>query len=157
MFVYYFAAIAAGEFADVERAALEALDGLPGAADVAYREGEDLRAQLGLNGRPVAKTVRLEVGAPLRGERQTLVPMRWEATGASGLFPRMDAELVLAEMGPGLTHLAFRGSYEPPLGPVGRFMDRALLHRLAELTVKSLVDRLAATIVERVSEGAASG
>ncbi len=60
-------------------------------------------------------------------------------------------------MGPGLTHLAFRGSYEPPLGAVGRFMDRALLHRVAELTVKNLVDRLAAAIVERVSEGAARG
>ncbi len=156
MFVYYFVAISPGEYAEVESAALHTLDGLPGAAEVAYREGEELRAQLGVGNGSVAKTVRLHVGAPVRGERQTVIPLRWEATGTSGLFPRMDAELVLNDLGPGLTHLAFRGSYDPPLGPVGRFLDRAILHRVAELTVKNLVDRLAAAIADGMGEGPAS-
>ncbi len=51
----------------------------------------------------------------------------WEATGAPRLFPKMDAEVVLAALGPGLTQLSLRSSYRPPLGSIGRLLDRALL------------------------------
>jgi hypothetical protein len=149
MFTYYFVVVP-GLFEDVERALLELLDGLPGHADVAYREGEELRTRLRPGDRAIAKTVRLYLGNPHHQDDQVRIPLTWEATGTPGLFPRMDADLVLAAVGPELTHLEFRGTYRPPLGPIGRALDRALLHRVAEASVKSFVDRLASAMLERM-------
>jgi hypothetical protein len=153
MFTYYFVVVP-GRFEDVERALLELLDGLPGHADMAYRQGEELRTRLRPGDRAIAKTVRLYVGNPHHQDDQVRIPLNWEATGTPGLFPRMDADLVLAAVGPELTHLEFRGTYRPPLGPIGRALDRALLHRVAEASVKGFVDRLAATLSERVGRPA---
>jgi hypothetical protein len=150
MFTYYFVTVNPGPFEEVERALLEVLDALPGEANRAYREGEALRGQLRLDDRPVAKAVHMDIGAPVRAEGETFVPLTWEATGTPGLFPRMEAELVVSALGPEITHIGFRGSYRPPLGRLGRVLDRALLHRVAELTVKGFVDRLAAAVTERM-------
>lgn len=157
MFIYYFTPIEPGPFPQVERALLEVLDGLPRAADVAYRKGEELRSRLRLNGSLVAKTVGLEVGAPIRGASQTTVPLTWEATGTPGLFPRMEADLLVSAMGEDVTHLALRGTYRPPLGQVGEVLDRALLHRVAELSVKTFVDRVAEAVAERIGLASRKG
>lgn len=149
MFVYYFVLIAPGRFEEVERGLLEALRGLPDAADVAYRKGEEIRARLGLKD-GIAKKVRLHVGEPVRNDGLLTIPLSWEATGAPGLFPRMDAELVASTVGPDLTHVAFRGSYQPPLGAVGRALDRAVLHRVAEASVKGFVDRIGDAVTDRL-------
>lgn len=149
MFVYYFVAVDA-PFGQVERAVLDLLGGLPEAAEIAYRKGEELRSRLPTDGHAVAKTVRLRVGGTLRSEAETVIPLTWEATGTPGLFPRMEADLVVTALGAHLTHLALRGSYRPPLGGVGRALDRALLHRVAEMCVKGFVDRLAAAAEERL-------
>ena len=156
MFAYYFVE-APGGFEEVEPALLEILDGLSEAADVAYRHGEELRSRIGPRGGPIAKTVRLEVGRPHRHDGQLRIPLTWEATGTPGLFPRMDADLLLAAVGPERAHLEFRGSYQPALGPVGWVIDRALLHRVAEASVKGFVDRLAAALEQRVRERAPHG
>lgn len=60
----------------------------------------------------------------------------------------MDADLLLAPLGTQLTQLALRGSYRPPLGALGRAADRALLHRIAEASVKGFVDRIARALEE---------
>lgn len=144
MFVYYFVHVSQ-PFEVVERRLLDQVNLLGGFADAAYREGEKLRDKVGV-GRDhpvVAKTVRLMIGTPLRGGHQTTVPFAWEATGTPGLFPRLDADLILAGIGPDLCQIALRGTYAPPLGYLGRALDRAVLHRLAEASVKSFVDRIA--------------
>jgi hypothetical protein len=156
MFTYYFVE-APGRFEEVEPALLEILDGLPEAADVAYRHGEELRSRIGPGSSPIAKAVRLDVGRPDRQDGQLTIPLTWKATGTPGLFPRMDADLVLAAVGPERAHLEFRGSYQPVLGPVGWVIDRTLLHRVAEASVKGFVDRLAAALEERVRERAPHG
>lgn len=138
----------------MEPALLEILDGLSEVADVAYRHGEELRSRIGPGDGPIAKTVRLQVGRPHRHDGQLRIPLTWEATGTPGLFPRMDADLLLAAVGPERAHLEFRGSYQPALGPVGWVIDRALLHRVAEASVKGFVDRLAAALEQRVRERA---
>ena len=145
MFIYYFVQLAHSR-QQVERALLEGLDGLPTLADVAYRRGEELRARIGPGWGPAAKEVRLGVGTPWRGEAETTVPVTWEATGPSGLFPRMEADLVVGGLGTDLTQLALRGRYRQPLGSFGRAIDRALLHRVAEASVKDFVDRLAEAV-----------
>jgi hypothetical protein len=74
------------------------------------------------------------------------VPLEWWATGTPALFPRMEAELTVADMGGDLTQVRFQGSYEPPLGTVGRILDRTLLSRFAEASVKDFVDRVIAIL-----------
>jgi hypothetical protein len=58
----------------------------------------------------------------------------------------MEAELVLTPLGPDLTHVTFRGSYDPPLSGFGAVLDRIALHRVAESTVRSFLQRLAAAL-----------
>jgi hypothetical protein len=156
MFAYYFASVH-GSFEEVERGVLAALDGPSEHAEVAYRHGEELRARMGPSDHGIAKTVRLRVGEPRRSTDETAIPLVWEATGPRVLFPRMDADLVLSSIGPELTHLVFRGSYRPPLGPVGRALDRSLLHRVAEASIKHFVDGLALAAGRLLEMDQASG
>ncbi len=94
-----------------------------------------------------AKTVHLEVRVPIETQDQLVVPITWQATGTPGLFPRMDAELIVAPLGSLHTQIAFRGTYEPPFGALGGILDRWALHRVAEATVKHFVDRLGAAVI----------
>jgi hypothetical protein len=146
MFVYYYLHVDR-PFRESQHILLKLLDGISEAADIAYREGELLLSKVGPEGSPIAERVRLTSGTPLLVEGESIVPLSWEATGTPGLFPRLDAELRLASIGPRLSKLALQGSYQPPLGTLGRAVDRALLHRIAEATIKHFVDRIGAAIV----------
>jgi len=143
MFVYYFVHVEA-PFRTVEPSTLAMVGGLDDFAQQAYRDGEEIRARMGIGGEPplLAKVVRIIAGRPLRGDHETALPLTWEATGTPELFPKMEADLVIAALGPQLTQLSLRGNYRPPLGQIGRVLDRALLHRLAEASVKRFVDRI---------------
>ena len=143
MFVYYFVYVDR-PFRNVERELLERFEELGAWASAAYRDGEDIRARLAVGKTPVlAKEVSLHVGEPIRAHAHTTVPLMWDATGSPGLFPRMLADLIIAPLGSSRAQLTFRGSYDPPLGPVGEALDRALLHRVAESSVKAFMDRIA--------------
>lgn len=141
MFVQYFGLVSVS-FEIAERRLLGLIDGLGESADLAYRHGEDLLARIGGGEGKVAKTVVLDLGQPTRGDTQTTLPLSWWATGTPFLFPTMDAELVLASMGPELTQVGFQGTYKPPIGPVGRVLDNMVFHRYAEASVKHFVDRV---------------
>ena len=147
MFVYYFVHVAA-PFRTVEPSTIAMVGGFHDFAEQAYRDGEEIRLRMGIGGKPplLAKVVRITAGRPLRGDHETAVPLIWEATGTPELFPRMEADLVIAALGPELTQLSLRGTYRTPLGQVGRVLDRALLHRLAEASVKTFVDRIGAAL-----------
>ncbi len=115
----------------------------------AYAEGEELRARIGPGESVgVAKTVTLEMGSASEHGDVLVVPVKWEATGAPGLFPRMDATLELAAFGPDTCQLTLLGRYEVPFGPVGQAVDRLLLHRVAEATVRSLLKRMADALAD---------
>jgi len=121
-------------------------------AGVAYHEGESLRAKIGPAVEGLAKEVRLEVGAHEVHRKGLVYPIKWIATGAQTLFPTMSADLVLSHVGPSQTRIIFDGTYEPPLGPLGRAIDRVALRRVADSTVKRWVDRIAMALeVESVS------
>lgn len=117
-------------------------------AAAAMGDGEALRLQVGpLRGLPMlSKTVSLEVGAPLRRGEVTVVPLTWKATAAPGLFPVLSADLEIAPLDPDLTQLTIQGRYEPPLGAVGRRIDRLLMHRVAEASVRAFLSRLVSTL-----------
>jgi hypothetical protein len=144
MFARYFVELAAAPAA-VETALLRApaawMSGLAAEAD---DRGRRLLVDVGAGRAPtrIEKRVVVTAGAPVRMSGRTIVPLAWEATGPGTLFPRLDADLELASLGPERTQLAISATYLPPLGPLGKLVDKALLHRLAEATVKDFLDRL---------------
>jgi hypothetical protein len=143
VFVYYYIQI--GRPVDsVEQRFRSFLSSFNTWAEDAYRDGEELTASISVGSGPaaVAKTVRMRVGDPVTADSETTVPVVWEATGVTSLFPKMEGNLILAAIGPDFTQLSFRGDYEPPLGALGRALDRVLMHRLAESSVKGFVDRI---------------
>jgi hypothetical protein len=111
-------------------------------ADVAYREGEALQARVGPT-EALAKVVELDIGVAEIHSYGLSYPVHWSAVGARILFPELTADLILSNDGKGATKLTLRGTYRPPMGPLGRIADRALLGRIAEATVRSWMDRLA--------------
>ena len=121
---------------------------IPGLAIVADDRGQHLMAEVGfpLDGHRVSKHVEIELGEPAMGTERTWIPITWRATGPTGLFPVLEAELELASLGAQLTQLSISARYQPPLGFVGRAMNKALLSRVAEATIKDFVDRLASAI-----------
>jgi hypothetical protein len=131
--------------AEVENALDRVRANLEEWADVAYREGEPLRARVGPT-QTLARTVTLEIGVAEIHSYGLSYPIHWEASDASLLFPELSADLILANRGRGETKLTLRGTYQPPLGALGRMADRAGLGRVAEATVRSWMDRLAAAL-----------
>jgi hypothetical protein len=85
----------------------------------------------------------------------TSLPLTWEPIGMEGLLPRLEADLEVGSLGGGRTQLAISARYRPPLGAVGRAVDRVLLHRVAEATVKDFLDRVGAAIMAKVTSPAA--
>jgi hypothetical protein len=142
--------------AALEQALLSAPESLiPSIASFADDRGQHLLAEVGfpVDGHRVSKSVEIDVGTPVTNAGKTWIPMAWHATGPSSLFPTLDAELEFASLGRQITQLSFSGRYQPPLGLVGRTIDKALLSRLAEATIKDFVDRLARVLEAAVSAG----
>jgi hypothetical protein len=75
--------------------------------------------------------------------------LTWEPVGLEGVLPQLDANLELGSLGADRTQLAISARYRPPLGVVGRALDRVLLHRVAEATLKDFIDRVGAAITEQ--------
>src|SRR5258708_37996458 len=72
-------------------------------------------------------------------DRVVLLPLRLRVIDRERLFPSLEGSLDAAWLGPGRTHLALTANYEPPLGVVGRAVDRALLHRVAEAVAQRVL------------------
>jgi hypothetical protein len=122
---------------------------LSGVCDGAYEGGLAAVLRVGPFGgaRGLSKLVRVCHLEPARRGATITVPLRWEATGAAGeLFPVLDADLVLARHGDGQTLMALTGSYRPPFGRAGAVLDKAIMHRLATATIRSLLERLSEAI-----------
>lgn len=155
MFLRYFVELDL-PFAAVEETLLRApQEWLPGVVAEANGHGEQLLADLGIQagGKEVSKRGELEIGRPRRLGSATHLPITWRATGVPGLFPTLEADIEVAPLGERRTQLSISGTYDPPLGLLGRVADRALLHRVAEAAVKSFLDRTAEVIGSRVPTG----
>jgi hypothetical protein len=117
----------------------------------AYEEGEQLSLRVSSAIGPIrlSKRVSAELGELVLKSDRVTQPLRWRAAGATGLFPVMVAELECTPMGTSMTSISFMGRYVPPLGPLGREVDRVLLHRLAQASVRALLSH----VVERFAGG----
>jgi hypothetical protein len=121
---------------------------LTDAASDAYADGERLLFIVSPNAgeASVRKRVQIDLGTAYARGKGFVVPLSWWATGAQRLFPTLDADLEVMPMGPDQVMLTLMGRYQPPLGPVGRGLDRLLLHRVAESCVRSFLHRAAASL-----------
>jgi hypothetical protein len=134
--------------ARVEQALLGSPAWLPELAGEAQRRGDELLAEVGVGplGARLGRRVAVSLGAPVRFPSMTSLPLTWEPIGLEGLLPRLEADLEVGQLGEDRTQLAISARYRPPLGAVGRAVDRVLLHRVAEATVKDFLDRVGAAI-----------
>lgn len=118
-------------------------------AVAAYDEGEELLSRVGPFGSVpgLSKAVSVQAGKVRDRGEGFVMPLTWSATGSTELFPVMQADLEIAPLGASESQLRFSGSYDPPLGSIGRQLDRLLLHQLAEATVRALLKQLVATLL----------
>lgn len=83
---------------------------------------------------------------------RAVLPLHWKAASGHVLFPTVDAtlEVTALSLRPPMVQVTLAGSYEPPLGPLGRALDRTVVHRLAEAVIHRFVhdvtDRLEALV-----------
>jgi hypothetical protein len=126
---------------------------VPGLARDANHHGDALLAEVGFGDDVrVARKVEIEFRDPVRMPSKTVIPLHWGAAGATGLFPALDADLEIAPLGPERTQLAMSARYVPPLGAVGRAIDRAVLFRVAEATLKDFLDHVAEALSTQASD-----
>lgn len=142
MFIRYFLDLPM-PFEEVEEALLASPETwVPNLARDAEDRGEALLIEVGFGSDRIRvdKHVEVQLGVPLRIASKTMLPMTWTPTGAHGLFPALEADIEVAALGPNRTQLSISARYRPPMGLVGRAVDKALLHRVAEATVKDFLD-----------------
>lgn len=81
----------------------------------------------------------------------TRLGLRWEATGLTGpMLPVLDANLTLAPDGDQATRLGLQGVYGLPGGHLGADLDRAMLHCIADATIRSFLSQIAVAIADPV-------
>jgi hypothetical protein len=98
------------------------------------------------------KKVAVEVGAPMTIGDWTEIHVTWKATFIEKLFPVMVGKVELAPVDAVTTKLTVCGMYEPPFGPLGKQVDDAFMHTVAEATVADL----AQTIANRIDAAVAA-
>jgi hypothetical protein len=120
---------------------------LPGLVEETDAAGLHRLTSVGFSiGLHLRKRVEVVVEAALRVPGRTVVPLRWSTGAEHSPLPAMEGDLELAPFGPGASHLAMSGRYTPPYGAIGEALDRALLNRVAEATVRDFVQRVAERI-----------
>lgn len=109
-------------------------------------DGGRLLARVGVSvGRlPIYKQVRLDIGTtgPTGVNESVMLPVSWTAVGGPPLFPRMEGTLHVDPYGHNSTRLTLNAQYDPPMGALGKLIDRALMHRLAQSTMDDFIGRL---------------
>jgi hypothetical protein len=111
-------------------------------------------ASVGLHvaGVPVRKRVVVELGEPVQMATWTEIPLTWKATFLSRLFPTMTGKIELAPTDREVTRLTVSGMYQPPLGRLGEQLDEAVMHNVAEGTVKELAESIALRLHTAIAE-----
>lgn len=152
MFVRYFVELPR-PFEQVERALISHPgDWVPGLAKAAEARGQQLLAEVGFGQEGLTKEVEIELGRSFRFPTKTVLPMTWRATTAEALFPFFESDIEVGALGAQCTQLSVSARYRPPLGAFGRVIDRVLMHRVAEATVKDFLDRAVKALMESVPE-----
>jgi len=153
MFVRYFTDVER-PFEILEPVILDAPERwLPAIASDAESKANRLLTEVGFGAGRVRleKGVVVEIGSPQRLEGKAVVPMTWTPEDAGRLFPRLEADIELSAFGAQRSQVAISARYQPPMGVLGRAVDRAMLHLVAEATIKDFLDRVAESLEGRLS------
>jgi hypothetical protein len=129
---------------------------VPGIARETDDRTERLLAEVGFEvgeTRRIDKEVEFRVGNPRTVGSATILPVSWTARGGDRLFPHLDADIEIGPLGSHRTQLSISARYRPPLGTLGQALDKALLHRVAEATIKDFLDRTGERITSTVRSG----
>jgi hypothetical protein len=112
--------------------------------DGARHDEQEARLRVGPLGEAplLSRTVRVTCAEGVQSGDTFILPLTWTAERMAAAFPVMQADLEIAPFGDDRTQITLMGRYEPPLGSVGRGLDRLLLHRLAQATVRAFLARL---------------
>ncbi len=127
------------------------------ASDSAYGEGTTGLTRVGPLGsvRGMSKLVEVRYRDLVADQDSARLPFRWEATGPGGaLFPALDADITLTPDGEHATVLNVTGVYRPPAGALGAGLDRAILCRVADATIRAFVGLLAEAVAHPASRPA---
>ena len=117
--------------------------------DAAHSEEEKVLVRIGPGGPSwLGKVVAVNFATPRGTDDDLVIPVSWEATGPSGLFPRFNGELHVAALDPDRSELSLSGHYRPPLGRAGQVLDETVLARVAHATMRSLLRRMARALEE---------
>ncbi|MBI1351749.1 MAG: hypothetical protein GC156_11605 [Actinomycetales bacterium] len=123
------------------------VQGLQELTEQARGEGSEQLVKAGAAG--VAKDVLVQVAQPYEASGTDVIPFRWVATGKAGvLFPELDGNLTLTPDTDETSSLELQGAYRPPLARVGGALDRLLLHRVAEATMRKFTRDVASGVLE---------
>lgn len=125
------------------------------------RSGELVAAlSVDIGGFELSKDVSISIGeirevqsGSSKHSRTLCVPLQWQALDKPTLFPVMRAELLVYALSSTETQVELRGSYEPPLGPLGGALDAVAGHRVAE----AAVHRFVVAVVERLRNDLGAG
>jgi hypothetical protein len=119
------------------------------ASQAAYEGGIDYLLRVGPFGDVLgaSRQVRVQFVEPVYRDQAMTLGMRWEATGVTGgLFPVLDASIVLSGEQEERTRAVLTAAYRPPFGPLGAGLDRLVLHRVATGTVRTFLARVAVAL-----------
>jgi hypothetical protein len=107
----------------------------------AKRFRSELSVDLGV-GTSVQQEVSLEIGVARSTDNGIVLPLVWRPTGRQRLVPKFKGELAASEARTG-TELRLHGTYNVPLGALGKFGDRIVGRRVARRSLGALAERLA--------------
>jgi hypothetical protein len=116
------------------------------ASEAAYGDGLTGLVRVGpLGAAPgMSKLVEVDFLEVVTCGESAVLALRWQATGpGGGLFPALDADMSLTPAGEHSTRLSLAGVYRPPLAGLGAGLDRAVFHKVADATARSLLARVA--------------
>jgi hypothetical protein len=100
---------------------------------------------------PVRKRVVVSLGKPIKTTTWTVIPLEWKATFPEHLFPSMSGRIEVAPVDKAVSRLTVSGMYEPPMGNIGKQLDKTLMQGVADATVKELAESIAKRIDLAVS------
>jgi hypothetical protein len=95
----------------------------------------------------VSRRVLVVAGSVQPAGENLTVRVAWSALEHPDLYPKLTGCLRLEPSGPG-SRLGLEAGYRPPAGRLGAAVDRALLHRVAEASVREFVERVAARLAQ---------
>jgi len=125
--------------------------GLAGMSRDAYGEALARLTTIGPSGNApgTSELVQVRLLGPVKRDDTRTIWLHWEAAGAaSGLFPALNADLILAAEDKKRTRITLNGYYQAPLIDLDADRARSVLHHLASATIRTLLNSVAETLTE---------